>query len=80
LKNVYSHKIIDPDNEDPEFFEDFMRTIDDSRLRHADDERPEVTSDTYLGMELAMPRGEEGEMVHATVKRRMMDEEGLPVG
>jgi hypothetical protein len=82
LQNVDPSKIIDLDNKDPEFFEEFMRTIDDSRLRHADDEQPmaEVTGDAYLGMELAMPRGDEGEMVHATVKRRLMDEEGLPVG
>ena len=70
LQNVDQSKINDPDNEDPEFFEEFMRTIDDSRLRHADDEQPmaEVIGDTYLGMELVMPRGDEGEMVHATVK------------
>ena len=82
LQNVDPSKIIDPDNKDNEFFEEFMRTIDNSRLRHADDEQPmaEVTGDTYLGMELAMPRSDEGEMVHATVKRRLMDEEGLPVG
>jgi hypothetical protein len=79
---VDSSRIIEPDNEDPEFFEEFMRTIDDSKLRHVDDEQPiaEVTGNTYLGMELAMPRGDMGEMVHATVKRRLMDEEGLPAG
>jgi len=82
LQNVDSSRIIDPDNEDPEFFEEFMRTIDDTTLRHADNKQPEaeVTADTYLGMELAMPRGDVGEMVHATVKRRLMDEEGLPAG
>ena len=58
-----------------------MRTIDDASLQHADDScDTEVTGDSYLGMELAMPRGGEGEMLHATVKRRLMDEEGLPVG
>ncbi len=35
---------------------------------------------SYASMELAMARGEEGEMLHATVKRRLRDEEGHPVG
>jgi hypothetical protein len=31
-------------------------------------------------MELALVRGGEGEAMHATVRRRMTDKEGTPVG
>jgi hypothetical protein len=50
-------------------------------LPHADDQPvTEVTGDNYVGMELTMARGGEGEILHATVKRRLMDIEGNPVG
>ena len=81
LRDVESYKIIDPDNEDPEFFDEFTRVIDDATLRHADDIHDvEVGSDPYVGMELALTRGGEGEAVHARVRRRLHDEEGNPVG
>ena len=81
LMDVDKSKIIDPDNEDPEFFEEFMRTIDDASLQHADDQfMTEIDGDNYVGMELAMPRGDDGERLHATVKRRILDDEGKPMG
>jgi hypothetical protein len=69
LHDVHSSYVIDPDNEDSGFFDDFTRVIDDAQLKHADDEYyrdVEVTSDPYVGMEMAMSRGAEGEVVHAT--------------
>jgi hypothetical protein len=81
LGNVALNKIIDPENEDPEFYQEFTRVIDDNALRHTDDISDiEVTSDQYIGMELALSRGGEGEAMHAKVKKRVRDEEGNPVG
>jgi hypothetical protein len=82
LQNVHPSKVIDPDNEDPEFFDDFTRVIDDAALKHADDQVDtiEVISDNYVGMEMAMTRGGEGEMVHAKVLKRSVDEDGKPIG
>jgi hypothetical protein len=82
LRDVDSSKIIDPDDEDPGFFDEFSRIIDDAGLQHADDDVSdrEVSSDNYVGMELAFVRGGEGEAMHATVRRRMTDKKGNPVG
>ena len=81
LRHIDPSKIIDPDNEDPEFFQEFTRVIDDVTLPHADDASGvEVSSDQYVGMELALSRGGEGEVLHAKVKKRVRDDEGNPVG
>ena len=81
LRHVNSDKIIDPDNEDPAFFAEFTRVIDDATLRQADDvANVEVTPDQYVGMELTLSRGGEGEAMHAKVKKRVRDEEGNPIG
>jgi hypothetical protein len=86
LRDVDSQYIIDPDNEDPAFYEDFTRVIEDAQVRHVDKQHvvdpldTEVTSDPYVGMEMAMTRGSEGEMVHAMVRKRVRDQDGKPVG
>ena len=81
LRHIDPSKIIDPVNEDPEFFQEFTRVIDDVTLPHADDASGvEVSSDQYVGMELALSRGGEGEVLHAKVKKRVRDDEGNPVG
>ena len=87
LRNVESGRIIDHENEDEEFFAEFARVIDDATLPHADDKVDdttiraiEVESDQYLGMELALPRGDDGTMIHARVTKRLRDDEGNPVG
>jgi hypothetical protein len=81
LRDVHTSKVIDPDNEDPAFLAEFTRIIDDATLPHADEiANVEVVSDNYVGMELALTRGGEGEMVHATVRRRLNDKEGRPIG
>jgi hypothetical protein len=57
--------------------------IDDAQLKHADDEYyrdVEVTSDPYVGMEMAMSRGAEGEVVHATGPETRQNDDGMPVG
>ena len=82
LRNVETSKIIDPEEEDPGFFDEFSRVIDDVTLRHADDDNKQVkvVSDPYIGMELALSRGDEGEVIHGRVRRRLNDDEGNPLG
>ena len=82
LQNVHPSKIIDPFNENPAFFEEFTRVIDDATLKHADEETEviDVLPDNYIGMEMALTRGGKGEMVHANVRRRLYDKEGKPIG
>jgi hypothetical protein len=54
LREIDLQSIIDPENEDPEFYDDFTRVIDDARVKHAEDDHPtedtEVTSDPYVGI------------------------------
>ena len=85
--SIDTSRIIDHENEDPQFFDAFTRVIDDATLPHADDnvdsnciQSTEVESDQYIGMELALPRGDDGERVHARVTKRMKDNEGRPIG
>ena len=83
LRDVDSSYVIDPESEDQGFYDEFMRVIDDTRLKHADDylvASAEVTSDPYVGMEMAIARGADGEAMHATVRKRVRDEDGSPVG
>ena len=55
--------------------------IDDKTLRHVDDFNDvEVISDQYIGMQHALPRGDERTPLYATVWKRVRDEEGRPVG
>jgi hypothetical protein len=85
VRHIDSHEIIDRDNEDPDFFNDFTQIIDDAALTHADSDENvvnsfEVGSDQFIGMELALPQGDNGEMLHARVTKRIRDSEGLPIG
>ena len=43
------------------------------------DYTPDIMDDTYLHMELALPRGG-GEVEFARVKKRLRDKDGLPIG
>ncbi|KAI2501830.1 Reverse transcriptase (RNA-dependent DNA polymerase) [Fragilaria crotonensis] len=86
IRGVELSKIIDHENEDEGFYQEFTRVIDDAMLPHADDQVDnddkfvEVETDQYIGMELALPRGDDGAMVHAKVIKRLKDNEGNPVG
>ena len=45
------------------------------------DGEPTVDSyDPYLNMEVGIPRGEDDNLLHATVKRRVTDQDGNPIG
>ena len=36
--------------------------------------------DSYINMEVGLPRGNDGEIYHAMVKRRVIDDYGKPLG
>ena len=40
----------------------------------------EVDSDPYIRMEVSLPRGPNGQLEHATVKRGAIDKDGKPYG
>ena len=65
---------------DPDFQEEFDSIVNDKTVKEADDDfTPEVFDDTYLNMELAIPRDGEGPEF-ATVTKRLRDKDGLPIG
>ncbi|KAI2499334.1 Reverse transcriptase (RNA-dependent DNA polymerase) [Fragilaria crotonensis] len=65
---------------DPEFVQEFGRTINDPSIKEADHEfTPDSYDDTYLNMELALPR-EGGEVQFGHVVKCMRDKDGLPIG
>lgn len=81
--------VFDLQHEDASFFEDFNRIIDDPTLPHADDifqhtngplHPIDLTPDNYINMEIGLRRDPEAEPQRAIVKRRRLDEDGLPVG
>ena len=71
---------------DPDFDEEFNKVINDNGIPEAD--QPdlnainihEISNDGYIDMELGMPRGPEGQLLHAKVKRRAIDNDGKPLG
>jgi hypothetical protein len=83
LRDVDPSYIIGPEIEDQEFYNEFMRVINDTRLKHADVylvASAKVTSDPCVGMEMAIARGADGETMHARVRKRVRDKDGSPVG
>ena len=65
--------------EDEDFREEFQNIYNNSDIREADDYTPEVLEDTYLNMEIALPRDDEGPEF-AKVTKRLRDANGLPIG
>jgi hypothetical protein len=65
---------------DPDFQEEFDNIVNDSSVPEADkDFTPDVFDDTYVNMELAVPRDGDGPE-YAKVTRRLRDKDGLPIG
>ena len=65
--------------EDEDFREEFQLMYNDDTLPEADDYTPEVLEDTYLNMEIALPRDGEGPEF-ARVTKRLRDADGIPIG
>jgi hypothetical protein len=78
-------QIIPDDWDDPQFNEEFVeeygRAINDPKLKEADaDFTPDVYNDTYLNMELTLPRQGAQVQFGRVVKRLTRDKNGLPIG
>ena len=68
------------DKNDPDFNEEFNKVISDDSVPEADAEfTPDVFDDTYLHMELALPKSG-GEVEFGRVVKRLRDKDGLPIG
>ena len=63
---------------DPDFNEEFNKVFSDTNIPEADDHTPEVLEDTYMNMELALPRDGEGPE-YAKVTKRPRDAKGIPI-
>jgi hypothetical protein len=65
---------------DPDFQEEFDNIVNDPGISEADkDFTPDVFDDTYLKMELDIPRDSNGPGF-ARVTKRLKDKDGLPIG
>lgn len=65
---------------DPEFQEEFDKVVPIKMLPEADSEfTPYIYDDTFLNMELALPRNG-GEFEFERVTNRLWDKDGLPIG
>jgi hypothetical protein len=62
---------------DDDFIAEFNKVINDNSLPEIDDSQD---IDTYLNMELGLPRGDDGALQHATVKRRKLNKDGERIG
>ena len=83
LHDVHPSLNIDPIDEDPSFYNNFIRVIDNTRLKHADKDSAkhvEVTSYPYVGLEMAIQRGADGETIRAKVRKCVRDHDGTPIG
>ena len=66
---------------DPDFQEEFDNIANDPNVPEADDTfTPDVFGDTYLNMELAIPRGGDDGPEFAKVTKQLKDKDGLPIG
>ena len=73
------------DEDDNDFNNEFNRVVNDESIPEADDvnEEEEYTTeafDNYINMEIGLPRGDDGGLYHAVVKRRATDVNGKPYG
>jgi hypothetical protein len=65
---------------DEDFTDEFHNVINITNNDDANDAfTPDVLNDTYLNIELSLPRGG-GEVEFARVTKRLRDKDGLPIG
>jgi hypothetical protein len=66
---------------DPDYAAEFQAANSDESIPEADDEfTADVYDDTYLNMEITLPRGAATDGQYAKVTKRMRDENGMPIG
>ena len=64
---------------DEDFRDEFEAIYNSGQVKEADDYTPDALHDTYLGMELALPRDGKGPEF-ARVTKCLRDKDGLPIG
>ena len=64
---------------DPDFNDEFNKIFNDNSIKEADEYTEETLDDTYLNMEVALPRDSDGPE-YAKVTKRLRDANGLPIG
>ena len=74
--------LIGLEKEDDEFYHQFMKVINDASLLEADDKYNQEfgRKDNYIDMKLGIVRGPDGDVQQAHVKKRVVDDEGRPMG
>ena len=67
---------------DEAFIDEFNKVISDTTLPDVDHSIHNIdnVNDPYLQMEIGLSRGDDGALQHATVKRRKLDKDGVPIG
>ena len=72
-----------PVEEDPDFVEEFQQVISDQSVPEQDDNfTPDVFDDTYLHMEIALPRGggDQEDTQFAKVVKQLHNKDEHPIG
>ena len=70
-----------PLEHDPDFHAEFYDVVSNDEVKEADDKfTPEVFDDTYVNMEVALPKQDEDFPMLAKVTKRLRDKDGLPIG
>ena len=72
-----------PIEDDPDFIEEFQHVVSDPEITDEDENfTPDAFDDTYLNMEIALPRGggDPEDTQFAKVTKRLRDAEGRPIG
>jgi len=77
--------LFDFESEDEEFMRNFgmvinPETLEDTGLQGTDRPPDDINAQNYVNMEVGLKRGSDGQLQKATVKRRIVDDEGRPVG
>ena len=67
-------------DEDPDFREEFFDVVSSEDVVEADDYTPDVGDDSYLHMEVQIPRPGFEHPQRGRVTKRMRDEDGNPIG
>ena len=76
-KQVRPESLLSLELEDDEFLQEYSWVINDPDVIKADDE---VMKDQFLNMEVGLPRGPDGSLIRAKVKKCALDETGNPIG
>src|SRR5210317_309608 len=83
-EEIPQSKVFDYENEEEDFLRNFNMSIspDDIQIEDetSEERRDHLDAPNYVGMQVGLPRGAEGELERATVRRRIEDSEGRPSG